>query len=158
MNIVRWQPLTELMTMRQAMDRLFEDSFTTPFRLIGATADGLTTPIDIYHTDKDIVVKAALPGVKPEEVDITVTGDTLNIKGETKAEEEIKQEDYLYRERHYGTFHRTVVLPSGLNTDKSEAKFEDGMLTLTIPKLERTKPKAIKVKAEGSAKSKKVKK
>ena len=70
MNMVRWQPFTEMMTLRQAMDRLFEDSFTTPFRLIGATANGLTAPVDIYHTDKDVVVKAALPGVKPEEVEI----------------------------------------------------------------------------------------
>jgi HSP20 family protein len=93
-----------------------------------------------------VVVKASLPGVKPEDVDITISGDTLTIKGETKTEEEVKREDYLYQERRYGSFSRTIALPSSLQTDKAEATFENGVLTLTIPKIEEVKPKTIKVK------------
>ena len=93
------------------MDRLFEDSFVSPSRVLGAFGPGVTTPIDMYHTGKDVVVKATLPGVKPEEVDITITGDTLTIKGEAKADEEVKREDYLYQEHRYGVFSRSVTLP-----------------------------------------------
>ena len=153
-NLVSWQPFTELMSLRQAMDRLFEDSFFTPFRLIGTTDNGLAAPIDVYHTDNDVVVRAALPGVKPEDVDINVTGDTLSIRGETKSEEKVKREDYLYHEHRYGAFHRSVTLPSGLDTDKSKASLEDGILTLTIPKSAKIKPKSIKVKAKGAIKDK----
>ena len=87
MSIVRWQPFTELMSLRQAMDKLFEESFVTPSRFLGTFAPGIAIPVDMYHTANDVVVKAALPGVKPEEIDISITGDTLTIKGETKAEQ-----------------------------------------------------------------------
>ncbi len=85
MIIIRWQPFTELMSLRQAMDKLFEDSFVTPSRLLGTFVLGAAAPIDMYHTANDVMVKVALPGVKPEEVDITATDNTLNIKGEIKA-------------------------------------------------------------------------
>jgi HSP20 family protein len=101
------------------------------------------------------VVKATLPGVKPEDVSIDITGETLTIRGETRAEEQIKKEDYLYQERRYGSFSRSVVLPGGLKTDKAEATMEDGVLTLTIPKAEEVKTKAIKVKAKEKPKEKK---
>jgi len=155
MSIARWQPFTELMSLRQAMDRLFEDSFVSPSRILGTFGAGAAVPIDMYHTANDVIVKATLPGVKPEEVDITITGDTLTIKGETKTEEEVKREDYFYQEHRYGAFSRSVTLPSGLNTDKAEATFDNGILTLTIPKAEKVKPKQIKVKAKGTIEGKK---
>lgn len=155
MSMMRWQPFSELISLRQAMDKLFEDSFVTPSRLLNTFGPGVTTPIDMYHTANEVVVKAALPGVKPEEVDITITGDTLSIKGETKSEEEIKREEYLYQEHRYGTFSRSVTLPGGLDSDKAEASFDDGILTLTIPKSEQIKPKQIKVKAKGVTEGKK---
>jgi len=154
-NIIRWQPLPELMSLRQAMDRLFEDSFVTPSRLLDTFSPGAAIPIDMYQTTDEVIVEAALPGIKPEEVDITITGDTLTIKGETKAEENIKREDYLYQEHRYGTLSRSVTLPRGLNTDKAKAGFDNGILTLTIPKSEKTKPKQIKVKAKGVVEGKK---
>lgn len=150
-NIIRWEPFREIMSLRQAMDKLLEDSFVTPSRLIGTFGLNVATPIDIYQTANEVVAKAALPGVKPEEVDITVTGDTLNIRGETKAEEKVEREDYLCQERRYGAFSRSVVIPVQVNTDKAEATFEDGVLTLTIPKAEAVKPKQIKVKADPKA-------
>ena len=155
MSMMRWQPFTELMSLRQAMDKLFEDSFVTPWRVLSTFAPSIAPPIDMYHTANDVVVKAALLGIKPEEVDITITGDNLTIRGETKAEEEVKREDYLYQERRYGAFSRSVTLPGGLDTDKAEANFDNGILTLTIPKSEQVKPKSIKVKAKGIIEGKK---
>ena len=155
MSMIHWQPFPELISLSQAMERLFEDSFVTPSRILGTLGPGVATPIDMYQTANDVIVKAALPGIKPEEVDITITGDTLTIKRETKAEEKVKREDYLYQEHRYGTFSRSVTLPSGLNTDKAEASFDNGILTVTIPKSEQVKPKSIKVKAKGIIEGKK---
>jgi HSP20 family protein len=149
MAIERWQPFTELMSLRQAMDRLFEDSFVRPSRAIEALVEVAAPAFDVYQAPSEVVVKVALPGVKPEDVSIDITGGTLTVKGESKAEQEVKREDYLYQERRYGVFSRSVVLPGGLKPDKAEATMEDGVLTLTIPKAEEVKPKAIKVKTKG---------
>jgi len=146
MSIIRWDPFREMMSLRQAMDRLFEDAFVRPTRLL--VGEGLQLALDMYHTPSDVVVKAALPGVKAEDVDITITGDTLTIKGEVKAEEEVKKEDYFYQERRFGSFSRTLSLPGALQTDKAQATFENGILTLTIPKADEAKPKVIKVTAK----------
>jgi HSP20 family protein len=148
MAIERWHPFTELMSLRQAMDRLFEDSFVRPSHVLTSLGEVAAPALDIHQTPSEVVVKAALPGVKPEDVSIDITGDTLTVKGESKAEQEIKREDYLYQERRYGAFSRSVVLTNGLKPDKAEATMEDGVLTLTIPKAEEVKPKAIKVKAK----------
>ena len=155
MNVVRWQPFTELVSLRRAMDRLFEDSFVFPSRILDTSGDGVATSIDMYHTANDVVVKVTLPGVEPEAVDITITGNTLTVKGEAKAEEEVQRESYLYHEHRYGDFSRSVTLPGGLNTDKTEATFDNGMLTLTIPKTEKVKPKQIKIKAKDAIEGKK---
>jgi len=155
MAIERWQPFSELMSLRQAMDKLFEDSFVRPSRALAALGEVTAPALDVYQTANEVVVKATLPGLKPEDVSIDITGETLTIKGETKAEQEIKKENYLYQERRYGSFARSVVLPSGLKPDKAEATIEDGVLTLTIPKAEEVKPKAIKVKAKEKPKEKK---
>lgn len=148
MAIERWQPFSELMSLRQAMDRLFEDRFVRPSRAVSALGEVAAPALDVYQTPTEIVVKAALPGLKPEDVNIDITGETLEIKGERKAEQEIKKDDYLYQERRYVAYSRSVVLPSGLKTDKAEATMEDGILTLTIPKVEEVKPKKISVKAK----------
>jgi HSP20 family protein len=148
MAIERWQPFSELMSLRQAMDKLFEDSFVRPSRGLAVLGELTVPALDVYQTPNEVVLKATLPGLKPEDVSIDITGNTVTIKGETKAEQGIKKEDFLYQERRYGTFSRSVALPSGLKPDKAEATMEDGVLTLTIPKAEEVKPKAIKVKAK----------
>jgi HSP20 family protein len=155
MAIETWQPFSELMSLRQAMDKLFEDSFVRPSRALAALGEATVPTLDVFQTPHEVVVKATLSGVKPEDVSIDITGETLTIRGETEAEEEIKEEDYLYQERRYGSFSRSVVLPGGLKTDKAEATMKDGVLTLAIPKAEEVKPKAIKVKAKEKAKEKK---
>lgn len=146
-SIVRWEPFDELISLRDAMDRLFEESVIRPR---GTSREGgqlgLNLPIDMYEEEGKLVVKAAVPGVKPEDMDISVTGDTLTIRGETKASESVKENDYIYREHRYGSFSRSIPLPPEANAEEAEATFEDGMLMLTIPKKPVEAPKRIEVK------------
>ena len=155
MPLERWQPFSQLMSLRQAMDRLFEDSVVRPSRPLAPLGEAAIPALDVYQTPNQVVVKATLPGVKPDDVSIDITGETLTINGESKAEKEIKKEDYLYQERRYGAFSRSVVLPGGLETDKADATMEDGVLTLTIVTDKHIKTKAIKVKPKEKAKDKK---
>jgi len=140
-----------MISLRDAMDRLFEESFIRPWddsRLFPRTNGIRALPVDMYETDQDVVVKATVPGVKPEDINITVTDDVVTIKGETKAEEEVSRENYHLREHRYGAFQRSVRLPTDVKADKAEAVFEHGVLTLTLPKTEEVLPKTIKVKAK----------
>jgi HSP20 family protein len=148
-NVVRWEPFRGPMTLRQARDmleRLFDEgSSRWPAPFPGWMEGNLA--LDVYETDEAVVIKTSLPGVDPEEIDIAVTGDTLTITAETKEDEEIERDNYIRRERRYGTCCRSVTLPGGLEPDKAEAQYDRGVLTLTIPKAEEVKPKSIKVKA-----------
>ena len=108
--------------------------------------DGITPPLDVHESDDHIVVTAVLPGLKPDDVEITITGQTLSIRGEFKADEKVERDQYLYRERRYGTFHRQLQLPVRVQGDAASATFEDGVLTLSIPKAEEVKPRQIQVK------------
>lgn len=144
-NLIRWEPAREMMTLREAMDRLFDDAFTRPLSL----RDNWSAPaIDMYQTDDEIVVKASLPGIKPDEVQINVTGEVLTIKGETKQQEEKKEKAWHMREQRWGSFERSVVLPTDVVSDKAKAEFENGILTITLPKAEEVKPKVINIKAK----------
>ena len=147
-NLIRWEPFRELMSLREAMDRLFEESVVRPQAGWLGPIEAATLAVDMYQTDDAVVVKAAVPGIKAEELDISITGDTLTIRGETKAEEEVKEEHYIRRERRYGSLSRSVSIPVPVVADKAEAEFENGILTLKLPKAEEVKPKAIKVQAK----------
>jgi len=147
-DLIKWEPFRELTSLREAMDRLFEESFVRPSSW---WFDGrYEVPIDMYQTEDNVVVKASLPGYKPEEIDISITGDNLVIKGEHKEEKEVKEQDYIYKERHFGNFTRTIPIPVQVKSEKAEAVFENGVLTLTLPKAEEVKPKQIKIKAKTS--------
>ncbi len=146
-ELVKWEPFRELISLREAMDRLLEESFVRPFGLL-APSRFETFALDMYETENDLVVKASLPGVKPEDIDINVTGDLLTIKAEVKEEKEVKEENYFRRERRFGTFCRSVTLPIEVDVDKAKAEYENGVLTLTFPKAETVKPKVIKVKTK----------
>jgi len=144
-NLTRWEPMREMMTLREAMDRLFDDAFTRPISLSGVS----TTPaVDMYQTNEDVVVKVTLPGLKPEDVNITVTGETLTLRGEFKHENEQKESNYHIREQRYGSFERSILLPTDVKADKAKADFEDGILTIKMPIAEEVKPKSIMVKAK----------
>lgn len=146
-SMVRWDPFSEFSGLRRAMDRVFEDfAPTRSWRGNGEVAD-LTFPIDLYETGNEVVVKAVLPGIKPEEVDISVQGDALTIKGETRHDEETKEGNWYRREIRYGSFSRVIPLPVRVSSDKADAKFKDGMLTVTLPKAEEAVAKTIKVNA-----------
>jgi HSP20 family protein len=140
-----------MMTLREAMDRLFDDAFTRPFSPMGENWSEWSSPaIDMYQTDNDIVVKVALPGIKADEVQIQVTGDVLTIKGETKHEREEEQKDKSWHihEQHWGAFERSVMLPIGVRSENAKADFDNGILTITLPKSEEVKPRTITVKAK----------
>jgi HSP20 family protein len=148
MSIVRWEPFSDLMSLREAMDRLFEESFVRPSNRMMAADGSYELALDMFETENDVIVTASLPGVKSDDVDISITGDTLTIKGETKFETKAETANYLRQERRYGAFSRTIALPMPVQADRAEAKFKDGVLTLSIPKAEEAKPKTIKVKTE----------
>jgi HSP20 family protein len=147
-NLVRWDPVRDMVSLREAMDRLFEESFVRPRTWAGTTEGVATLALDVIESDDDVTVKASIPGLKPEDIDISVTGDVLTIKGETKEEKEEKNGNYHLRERRYGAFQRAVSLPTLVKADKAEAVFENGVLTLTLPKVEEVKPKSIAIKAK----------
>jgi HSP20 family protein len=148
-NLTRWEPARETMTLREAMDHLFDDAFTRPFSVMRNGGSTWSTPaIDMYQTNNEVVVKAALPGIKADEVQINVTGDVLTLRGETKQEEEKKDKAWHIREQRWGAFERSVQLPSGVVADKAKADFDNGILTITLPKLEAVKPKTITVKTK----------
>lgn len=142
-NLTRWEPVREFMTLREAMDRLLDDAFTRP---IGQ--DGFTTlpAMDLMETDDEVIVKAVLPGLKAEDVQLSVTGDVFTLRGEVKQEDERKDATYHIREQRYGTFERSVQLPANVVTDKAKAEFENGILTVTLPKSEEVKPRTITIK------------
>ena len=141
MSISRWEPFGELISLRDAMDRLFEESFIRPGRATGRVA---SLPVDAYTTDNELVVVASIPGVAPEDVQITIEGDLLTIKGETRPP--LENVAYVIQERRYGPFYRQLQLNVAVQADKAEATFDKGVLTLTIPKAEEVKPRQIKVK------------
>lgn len=145
-NLIRWEPAREMMTLREAMDRLFDDAFTRPLSLSG---NSWSIPaVDMYQTDNEVVVKAALPGIKADEVQINVTGEVLTLKGEIKQENESKEKAYHIREQRWGAFERSLVLPTEVVADKAKADFENGVLTITLPKAEEVKPKTISIKTK----------
>jgi len=147
-NLIRWEPAREMMTLRDAMDRLFDDAFTRPLRMYDGGQMSMPA-VDMYQTDNEIVVKAAVPGAKADDVQINVTGEVLPIKGALgEKEEEVKEKAYHLRERRWGMFERTIALPTDVLADKAKAEFENGILTITLPKAEEVRPKTISIKTK----------
>ena len=147
-SVLRWRPIREFVTLRDAMDRLLEDSFVQPSygRRLAERERVMRLPLDAYATDKELIIIADVSGATPEDVDITIEGDTLTIKGEFRPP--LENVDYLFQERAYGPFSRSVILNIPVQADKAEAGFDNGLLTLTIPKAEAVRPKTIKVKSK----------
>ena len=143
--IRRTNPFGELISLRAAMDRLLEDSWVRP--LNGPLSEEYSLALDVRATPDAYEIEAALPGVKPDDVSISVLGDTLTITGTTGEEQSRDAEGYSYREIRRGSFSRTVTLPTGLKADAASATFENGMLHLSIPKAEEAKPRQIQIKA-----------
>ena len=146
MSVTRWEPFRDFVTLRQAMDRLFEDAMVTTAHPRDGQRGG-NLPLDIYTTQNAIILHASIPGVNPDDVEITVEGSAVTIRGESKPGKVEDGATWLLQEQRYGTFARTLDLGIPVQADKAEAKFENGVLTLTIPKAAEIKPKIIKVKS-----------
>ncbi|MFN2120722.1 MAG: Hsp20/alpha crystallin family protein [Anaerolineales bacterium] len=147
-NITRWQPMREMVTLRDAMDRLFDEAFTRPWGALDGWR-GIGGPsVDMFETENDVVIKASVPGLKADDAQINVTGEMLTLKGETKETTEENEKSYHMREQRYGAFERSISLPTLVTPEKAKAEFEDGILTVTLPKAEEVKPKTITVKAK----------
>jgi len=155
-GLIPWRPFREL----EEMERRFEDIFARPFlptvwRRAPALEMGWAPAIEVFEKEDKFVVKAELPGMKEENMDISVVDDTLTIKGEKKTESEVKEEDYYCCERSYGSFSRSIALPSNVDAKKIEASYEDGVLEVSLPKAPEVKPKKIAVSAKKKEKTSK---
>jgi HSP20 family protein len=146
-----WRPFREL----EDVERRFDETFGRPtlpslwWRFPEET--GWIPALDVFEKDNKLVVKAEIPGMKEEDIDVSVVGDTLTIKGERKSETEVKDEDYYRCERSYGSFFRSIPLPSAVDANKIEANYEDGVLEVTLPKTAAAKRKKVKVAAKKKA-------
>lgn len=145
MTLAPFRPLRDFVSLRDAMDKLFEDSFIPT--LLTEDGGGETFAADLYDKDDTFVIQASLPGLKAEEVKIDATANGVTISGEYTRDEEIKKESYLRRERRFGKFYRAFMLPVEIDAMKVDASFENGVLTVKLPKAEVAKPKHVTVKA-----------
>jgi len=146
MAVIRWTPLRELATMQERMNKLFEDTLKPTLR----GDDGLSVAswapaVDIYETDKEIVLKAELPEMQEKDIDIKVEDNVLSVAGERRMEKEVKEENYHRIERSYGSFNRSFTLPRTVDREGIKAAYKDGVLKVTLPKKEEVKPKQIKI-------------
>jgi len=145
MAIERWDPFHEAVSLRDAMNHLFQESVLRPGQAYSNGSGPSTLPLDVQETADAFVVQASLPGLKPEEVQITVHGEAVTIRGEHKAETKKDEGTWHLRERRSGSFQRVLSLSTPVDADRADARFEHGVLTLTLPKSEQAKPKQIKI-------------
>ena len=141
-KLIRWNPNREISSLWNAFDRMFEDSYA--MQADHARSWGLA--LDIAENENAYIVKASVPGVSPDDIDVTLEKNVLTVSGETRADETINSEEYRLRERRYGTFSRSIRLPIEVDSEAIEADYANGVLTLHIPKTEEVKPKKISVK------------
>jgi len=141
-NVTRWDPFQDMLSLREAMNQLMEESFVRPN---GTRGQGFVPALDLSETAEGFLVEAAVPGLKPEDVEITVENNVLTIKGETRQEKEDKQRSFHRIERRFGSFQRTIALPNTVKPDAIKASLEHGVLRLEIPKAEEVKPRKISV-------------
>ncbi len=135
--------------LRQVMDRLLEDAFVAPRSVVGQLGSGGGPALNAYEEGDNFVIETQLPGMKPEDIDVSIDQGVLTIRGETKAEEERKERNYLIREYRSGRFSRSVRLPDTADTDAVQATYADGVLRLTLPKVERAKARRIQIETGG---------
>lgn len=147
MAITRWQPLRELTNLQYRMNKLFED-FLGDEEMLEPTSPGWSPAVDIYEEKDRIVLKADLPGVDEKDISLDVEGNRLTLKGERRLEREVKEENRLRLERSYGFFARSFSLPDTVDAEKIRASYKEGVLEVSIPKKDESKPKQIAIKIE----------
>ena len=149
------RPLSELSGMERELERMLGGFFSRPWfgwrwpeRLRFGDVEFREPAIEVYEEKDDVVVKAEVPGIKKEELEVNITDDLLTIKGQKKKEEEVKEKGYYYSERSFGSFERSIEIPRPVHTDKAHASFKDGVLEVRIPKTEEAKRKEVKLRVE----------
>jgi HSP20 family protein len=143
MAIVKWSPFRDMMRLRTDMDRFFDEMVP---RREGETESGVWLPsLDVSETEDDIRVKAEIPGVEKDDINLSINNNALIIKGEKNMEKEVEGEDFHRIERVYGNFYRAIELPVLVNSDKISASFKNGVLNIVLPKAEEVKPKEIEI-------------
>ncbi len=148
MTITRFSPMTDFVSLREAMDRLFEDSIIKPTPWTGLAAGQIAVPVDLWETNDAYHLRADLPGLAPDAIDINVTSESVSIAGETKAPADVSKDGWLRQERRMGRFQRAFTLPVQIDPDGVKASFEHGVLDLVLPKADQVKPRTIKVTAK----------
>ena len=147
-RIVRWDPFREMISVRNQMDQLVSDPFRKPSgRQENGDGNHIRLALDVSEDDNSYSVKASLPGIDPADLDISFSENTLTIQGETQAESVDENAKWHLRERSFGKFVRRITLPATVNADDISADYEDGVLTLTLPKAEEVKPRIIAVRS-----------
>jgi HSP20 family protein len=150
MSLIRWQPMRELDTLRRQMDRMFEDILSDRSLPVFSTGDMTWVPaIEMTETETDLTLKAEIPGISAQDLDIQVSEDSVMIVGEHKEEAKTDEKGYLRSEFHYGQFQRMVALPVSIRNQEAKADFKDGILTLTLPKSEEAQRKVVKLNLNG---------
>ena len=148
-ELITWRPFRELEKGLDEMERLFEDIFGRPFFPIAwrraPARRAWSPPLEAYEKEEEYVVKVELPGMKKEEIEVSVMEDTLTIKGERRVEEEVKEENYYLCERCYGSFERSITLPSSVDMAKVKASYENGILEIKLPKVPEVKPRKVEI-------------
>ncbi len=150
-NLVRWEPFRDLTDFRNSIDRVFDRGYARPWRVVTWENGGSLFPVDVSDTEESVAVTASLPGIKAEDISISVTGRTLTIKGETKSEDETNEPNYYRQERRVGSFEREIGLPVRVEAEKASATFEDGVLELELPKAADVRTRTIEIKAKKTA-------
>ncbi|MGQ9672923.1 MAG: Hsp20/alpha crystallin family protein [Candidatus Aminicenantales bacterium] len=156
MAIIRWDPFRDLMTLRDRMNRLFEDVFTSARGEEKELISSSWTPaVDIYEDENQLVLMAEVPGIDEKDIEIKLEDNTLSIQGERKIEKETKEENYHRIERAYGSFYRSFTLPNYIDQEKIQAEHENGILKITMPKRPELKPRKVKILKAAEGKEKK---
>ena len=145
MAMVRWEPVRDLLTLQEKMNRMFEGSYRGANEEDWALGGSWAPAVDIYEKDGNIVLKAELPGVDPKDVDVRVENNLLTLRGERKFDTEVKRDNYHRVERSYGAFSRSFTLPNVVDTGNIKAEYRDGVLHMTLPKREEAKPRQIQI-------------
>ena len=148
MNTMRWEPFMDLLSLQEKMNKLFEETVSPHAGKEAEIPTGIWYPVvDILENDKEIIIKAELPGIDLSDVNLEVTDNLLTLKGERQFEGDRKKENYHRVERSYGSFHRSFTLPGTVDQSKINARLKDGILLVTLPKVENLKPKQIPVES-----------
>jgi HSP20 family protein len=154
MSIDRFDPFRDMMTIREAMDRWLQQSLSGTGQITGQLLSNLrpdSIPIDLVEHDDSFEVRASVPGVKPDDVEVTVQGERVTVRAEVRAAEEKRGDNWLMREHRYGTLQRTITLPSAVSSDNAEARIEHGVLSLRLPKVQGGQAHRIAVSTTGSS-------